>query len=111
MALVELIEDETGMRAGEECEPRIDKPALCGRIDVGGVRDRGRDEHMNCVRRHAVVQRGGHRSTPCCRRKPSAWSILSVVSTAAPARRSASWHSTCDGESLRPGALHSMKSA
>src|SRR5262249_54036141 len=29
-----------------------------------------------CVRRHAVVRRGGHRSTPCRRRNPSAWSIL-----------------------------------
>src|SRR5262245_60428552 len=104
-------EDETDVRADEECEPRIDKPALCGRIDVGEVRDRGQDEHMNRVRRHAVVQRGDHRSTPCRRRNPSAWSILSVVSTAAPARRSASWHSTCNGESLRPGALISMNSA
>jgi hypothetical protein len=32
MALVELIEDETGVRAGKECEPRVDRG-----IDFGNV--------------------------------------------------------------------------
>src|SRR5262249_50689785 len=59
----------------------------------------------------AKWRRGSHRSTPCRRRNPSARSILSVVSTAAPARRRASWLLAGDGESMRPGAFSSMKSA